>query len=111
MKNSLLIFIFAFTFLNVSNFSYASDDNISQQQKLEDKDIFIKATGMVCDACVQTLTKVFGKEDSVVGIIVNIADQSILVDTKDNQTLSDDKIKEIIEWGGFDLVSIERLKS
>lgn len=75
------------------------------------KDIVIKVNGMVCDFCAQSLKKVFGKEDSVNDITVNLDDQTVTVDTKDGATLSDEKIKELIEWGGYELVSIDRLSS
>ena len=75
------------------------------------KDIVIKVNGMVCDFCAQSLKKVFGKEDSVNDITVNLDNQTVTVDTKDGATLSDEKIKELIEWGGYDLVSIDRSPS
>ena len=75
------------------------------------KDIVIKVNGMVCDFCAQSLKKVFGKEDSVNDITVNLDNQTVTVDTKDGATLSDEKIKELIEWGGYELVSIDRSSS
>lgn len=71
-------------------------------------DIIVKVDGMVCDFCAQSLGKVFGKEESVNGIDVNLDDQTVIIDTKEEQTISDEKIKELIEWGGYDLVSIDR---
>lgn len=71
-------------------------------------DIVVKANGMVCDFCAQSLKKVFGKEDSVNDIAVNLDDQTITIDTKNGQTLSDEKIKELVEWGGYDFGSIKR---
>lgn len=76
----------------------------------EDKknDIVVKVNGMVCDFCAQSLQKVFGKEESVNSIDVSLDDQTVTVDTKEGQDLSDERIKELIEWGGYDFVSIER---
>lgn len=71
-------------------------------------DIVVTVNGMVCDFCAQSLEKVFKKEESVNGIDVSLDDQTVTVDTKEGQTLSDEKIKELIEWGGYDFVSIER---
>ncbi len=71
-------------------------------------DIVITVEGMVCDFCAQSLKKVFNKEDSVNDIAVNLDDQTVIVDTKDNAELSDTKIKELIEWSGYDLVDIKR---
>ncbi len=72
------------------------------------KDIIVKVDGMVCDFCAQSLTKIFGKEDSVNDIDVSLDDQTVTIDTKDDQDLPDEKIKELIEWGGYDLVEIKR---
>ncbi len=76
----------------------------------EDKkdDIVVTVNGMVCDFCAQSLTKVFTKEQSVKGIAVSLDDQTVTVDTKEGQSLSDEKIKELIEWGGYDLSGIKR---
>lgn len=71
-------------------------------------DIVVKVNGMVCDFCAQSLKKVFGKEESVNDIAVDLDNQTVTVDTKEGQELSDEKIKELIEWGGYDFVSIER---
>ena len=71
-------------------------------------DIVVKVNGMVCDFCAQSLEKVFKKQESVNGIDVNLDNQTVTVDVKEGQTLSDEKIKELIEWGGYDFVSIER---
>lgn len=71
-------------------------------------DIVVTVNGMVCDFCAQSLEKVFTKEESVNGINVSLDDQTVTIDTKDGQELSDDKIKELIEWAGYDLVEIKR---
>ena len=71
-------------------------------------DITVKVDGMVCDFCAQSLKKVFGKQDSVQDIDVSLDDQTVTIDTKEGQTLDDAKIKELIGWAGYDLVSIDR---
>ena len=109
MKIYLTLAIAALVILTPVNYSFAGDEENSTQTQLKDKDVFIKADGMVCDFCVQSLNKVFKKEESVIGIYVDLDKQAVIVDTKDGMELSDEKIKELIEWGGYDLVSIERL--
>lgn len=71
-------------------------------------DVVVEIAGMVCDFCAQSLTKVFTKEDSVNGIAVSLDDQTVTVDVKEGAELSDAKIKELIEWGGYDLIKIKR---
>ena len=72
-----------------------------------DHDIIANVNGMVCDFCAQSLEKVFGKEDSVNNIAVDLDTQQVIIDIKDNQDLSDEKIKELINWAGYDLISID----
>ncbi len=76
------------------------------QEKTDD--VIVKVSGLVCDFCAQSLKKVFGKEDSVNGIDVSLDDQTVTIDTKEGQDISDEKIKELIEWGGYDLIEIKR---
>ena len=73
-----------------------------------EKDVVAEVNGMVCDFCAQSLSKVFGKEDSVNDINVSLDTQTVTIDVKDGKTLRDEKIKELIEWGGYELVSIKR---
>lgn len=75
-----------------------------------EKDIVVEVNGLVCDFCAQSLEKVFGKEDGVNAIAVDLDTQTVIVDVKDGQDLSDEKIKELIEWGGYDLVGIKRVE-
>lgn len=93
-------------FLIAAMACFISITPVTAQEKTND--VVVKINGMVCDFCAQSLKKVFGKEDSVVDIAVSLDDQTVTIDTKDGQTISDEKIKELIEWGGYDLVSIER---
>lgn len=98
MKKLLLL---AMAALFISTPTFAQDKT---------NDIIVKVNGMVCDFCAQSLKKVFSKEDSVNDIAVSLNDQTVTIDTKEGQDLSDAKIKELIEWGGYDLINIERIK-
>jgi len=71
-------------------------------------DIVINVKGMVCDFCAQSLIKVFKKEDSVNDLTIDLDKQTVIVDTKKETHLSDEKIKELIEWSGYDFVSVQR---
>lgn len=107
----LILALVALTFLPTNAIAHGSDEDVpATQAELKDKDILVKIEGMSCEPCVQTVKKVFGKQESVEGTYVVLEDQTLTLDTKDGQTLSDEKIRELIEWGGYDLVSIERLK-
>ena len=71
-------------------------------------DVTIKIAGMTCEACVNTMQKVFKKVHSVQDVNVSLDDQTILIDEKDGLQISEEKIKELIEWGGYDLLLIKR---
>jgi copper chaperone CopZ len=89
------------------SYAYATAEYIP----LTDKDILVTIDGMSCEPCADTINKVFRKDENVVNTSVSLEDKTLTIDTKDNQDISDAKIKELIEWGGYDLVSIERLKN
>ena len=71
-------------------------------------DIVVTIDGMTCQSCVKSLTKVFNKEDSVKNIDVDLEIQTLTIDAKNGMTIESSKIKELIEWGGYDLISIDR---
>lgn len=104
-KLPLLLFILTTTPL------YACANEIGTKTALQDEDIIVKIDGMTCEPCADTVKKIFEKQDSVADTHVALESQTLTIDTKNEQTLSDDKIKELIEWGGYDLISIERLKN
>ena len=71
-------------------------------------DVVVKLEGMTCQSCVQSLTTVFNKEETVNDVVITLDDQTMIIDTKDGMDMNDAKIKELIEWGGYDLISIKR---
>ena len=82
--------------------------NTSALADTKKDDIVISVKGMVCDFCAQSLMKVFKKEDGVNDLTVDLDKQTVIVDTKHEAHLSDEKIKELIEWSGYDFVSVQR---
>jgi len=62
----------------------------------------------VCDFCARSVEKTFGKLDSVEAIKVDLEAGVIYLDLKENQELSDEKIKKLIKANGYSLESIER---
>jgi len=72
-------------------------------------DILVKMDGMTCEMCVKTIKKKFKKQDSVENITGNFDEQNVTIDVKEGHTLSDETIKEIVDWAGFDLIEINRL--
>ena len=67
-----------------------------------------KVNGMVCDFCARAVTKVFGKEDAVENVHVDLDNGEIHVTLKSGAELSDERVESLVEKSGYDLVSIER---
>ena len=67
-----------------------------------------KVNGMVCDFCARAVTKVFGKEDAVDNVHVDLDSGEIHVTLKSGAELSDDRVGELVKKSGYDLVSVER---
>ena len=67
-----------------------------------------KVNGMVCDFCARAVTKVFGKEDAVDNVHVDLDSGEIHVTLKSAAELSDDRVAELVKKSGYDLVSVER---
>ena len=67
-----------------------------------------KVNGMVCDFCARAVTKVFGKEDAVENVHVDLDNGEIHVTLKSGTELSDARVAELVKKSGYDLVSIAR---
>ncbi|MEM9571042.1 MAG: heavy-metal-associated domain-containing protein [Pseudomonadota bacterium] len=67
-----------------------------------------KVNGMVCDFCARAVTKVFGKEDAVENVHVDLDNGEIHVTLKTGAAISDERIASLVKKSGYDLVSIAR---
>jgi copper chaperone CopZ len=72
------------------------------------KQITAEVNGLVCDFCAQSLTKVFMKEPGVEKLDVSLENKTVTIHLNDNATITDEKINELISWGGYDVVKIQR---
>ncbi len=70
--------------------------------------ITAKVNGMVCDFCARAVTKVFGREDAVKNVHVDLDKGEIHVTLTSGGALSDDRVAELVKKSGYDLVSLER---
>jgi copper chaperone CopZ len=100
MKKYLLPLILLFS-LTVSTHTHAETSM--------ENDIEIKVSGMSCEECSKTLDDLFTREESVQDVTVDLENQLVSIDTIADQTIEDDKIQEIVDWAGFDLINIKRL--
>lgn len=67
-----------------------------------------KVKGMVCDFCARAVTKVFGKNDAVENVHVDLDRQEIHVTLKTGGELTDDTVGELVKKSGYTLVSVTR---
>ena len=72
------------------------------------KIINVKVHGLVCDFCARAVTKVFGKQDAVENVHVDLDNGEIHVTLKPGADLSDEKVADLVKKSGYDLVSIGR---
>ena len=69
---------------------------------------FVDVKGLVCDFCARALEKVFGKQDAVEDINVNLDTKRITINFKDGQSLPDETIKSLIMDAGYNVDAIQR---
>jgi periplasmic mercuric ion binding protein len=73
-----------------------------------DSDIEVIVKGMVCSFCVQGVEKKFSKEESVEKIAVDLEQSLVSIWLKENQSLSDDRITDLIKDAGYNVETIKR---
>ncbi|NQY96087.1 MAG: heavy-metal-associated domain-containing protein [Henriciella sp.] len=81
----------------------ATDTAISAQTMVN-----VKVNGMVCDFCARAVTKVFGKQEAVENVHVDLDNGEIHVTLKPGAALSDETVADLVKKSGYDLVAIER---
>lgn len=68
----------------------------------------VKVNGMVCDFCARALEKVFGREDAVNNINVDLDTGIVGVALKPGQNMDDEKLKTLILDSGYNVAEIKR---
>ena len=67
----------------------------------------VNVNGLVCDFCARAIEKVFYKQEGVEGVIVNLDEQKVTLETDDTSTLTDEQISALITEAGYNVVSIK----
>lgn len=73
-------------------------------------DVHVSVNGLVCDFCARALEKVFGKQEAVNDIDVDLDSKIITIDFKEGQSLDDDTIKKLIQDSGYNVESIHHVE-
>ena len=92
--------------------AYAATDTKPAQaeQAVQSGDVHVSVNGLVCDFCARALEKVFGKEEAVKAIDVNLDTKIITVNFNQGQTLSDEKLTQLITDAGYNVEGIHRVE-
>ena len=75
---------------------------------IPDNGVKLRIDGMTCEPCAETLMKKFSKEDALVSSSVDWETGEAILIQKDGQRIKDVQIEKIVDWSGFELVSISR---
>lgn len=70
--------------------------------------IMLNVNGLVCDFCAESIRKIFGKEEAVQKVHVDLANGKVRVDLKPGKTMDDATLEGLIRKSGYALVSIDR---
>lgn len=94
-------------------FAIASPAAISQTEPAEMVQtdttmLTVNVKGMVCDFCARAVTKVFGKNDAVENVHVDLDNGEIHVGLKPGANLTDDEVESLVKKSGYAMVSVKR---
>lgn len=68
----------------------------------------VKVNGLICDFCVQALTRTFRKQASVKDFAVDLNAKEIRIGFKPGQSLDDARIRKLVTDAGYNVVGIAR---
>ena len=80
----------------------------TEQQKEERVMLTAHVKGMVCDFCAQAVTKVFGKEDAVKSVHVDLDKGEIHISLNPGMDIADAKVEDLVRKSGYSLTSVSR---
>lgn len=98
MKKIILSLLTAFVFIN--------SPVLADQTEGIQRDVVVKVNGMVCDFCAQSIKKVFGKQDSVAAVDVDLDKGEIIIDLKDGQKIDHETITALVTDAGYNVTDI-----
>lgn len=71
----------------------------------------VKVKGLICDFCVQSLTKTFKKQAAVRAVAVDLNSKEVRLGFKPGMSINDATIGKLIKDAGYNVVSISRRKA
>ena len=73
--------------------------------------IIVKVNGMVCDFCARAVSKVFIDRGGVDSVDIDLDAGEIILADSGCLSISEEKIKELVFYSGYDFVSMERQRN
>ncbi len=73
-----------------------------------DEKVYVNVNGMVCDFCARALEKVFGRQESVESIKVDLDDRLVVIHLRKGEQLDDATITQLITDSGYAVREIKR---
>jgi copper chaperone CopZ len=70
--------------------------------------VTVKVNGLVCDFCVQAITRNFRKQAAVASVQVDLDAKEVRLGFKAGQTMADAAIRDLIVKSGYNVVAIAR---
>ena len=70
--------------------------------------VMLNVNGLVCDFCAQSVKKIFGKEEAVQKVHVDLGKGQVRVDLKPGKKMDDTTLEKLVRKSGYSLVSIDR---
>ena len=70
--------------------------------------IDISVNGLVCDFCARAVEKVFGEQEGVTGVDVDLNAGKVVVATEAGVEIDDETVTTLIQDSGYNLVGIAR---
>lgn len=108
-KLTLLMTAVAIT-VSIPAYAAQKDTPTMAEHKTASGDVQVSVNGLVCDFCARALEKVFGKEDAVKGIDVNLDTKIITITFNDGQSLDDEAITSLITDAGYNVEGIHHVE-
>lgn len=68
--------------------------------------VYADVNGLVCDFCARALEKVFGKQEAVESINVDLDEKVITIHFNEGQSLDDETITQLITDSGYNVRKI-----
>lgn len=78
------------------------------EHKNEGRIVYVDVNGLVCDFCARALEKVFGRQEEVSSIDVNLDTKVITVAFHEGESLSADTITSLVTDAGYAVVAVRQ---